>query len=239
MTDIEQALGDFLREEASAAPHYERPFEAVMRLARVRRFLNGAVAVAVVACIAAASVAAARSLSRGEMRPAGEPPPPTPTQVGTQHVLDDAKLIVRLPAGWDLADENLTPNLTEPGELFSAGTGPLPAGGEDCATIPEAAIEAMGPDDALVSVQEEGGDVSHGFPHRPDRFEWDDGTGVFQGCLDTAAVLRQFRLLDRGRGLYAYVAIGSDAPDERRDEALEIVSDLVVCDPGSPPGECE
>jgi hypothetical protein len=153
-------------------------------------------------------------------------------------VIDDANLTINLGPDWELADENLTPILAEPGEVFSAGTGPLLAGGEDCATVPEAAIEAMAPDDALVSIQEEGGETE-GFPERPQRFVWMDGRQtIFQDCIDGDATLRAFRFQDVGRGFYAYVAIGSEASSERIAEAVEILDNLVVCDEKSPPDDC-
>jgi hypothetical protein len=156
----------------------------------------------------------------------------------TENVLDDVKLAVNLGSNWELADENLTPMLTEPGELFSAGTGPMPAGGKDCATVPEAAIEAMAPDDALVSVQEEGG-TTEGFPERPQSFAWEDGQqSTFQSCIEGGASLRGFRFREGGRGFYAYVAVGSEASSERVDEALAILNSLVICDENAPRGDC-
>lgn len=52
---------------------------------------------------------------------------------------------VELPDGWQVAPETLMPN--GPTEQFVASTGDLPVGGDRCAQVPEAALEALGPTD--------------------------------------------------------------------------------------------
>src|SRR4051812_28613168 len=73
-----------------------------------------------------------------------------------------------IPAGWHAASTSLTPHLTNPHEVLTVGTGSLPVGGQ-CAQFPSAALAALGPADALVTVQERLG-TFHGFPARPKRF---------------------------------------------------------------------
>jgi hypothetical protein len=240
MINAEHELRKFFEGEAESIDAPSGMGVAVMRRARVRRVVTAAAAVGLVACLGVLSVAGIKLVSRdGRSVPVGptgreeESPEPRRELVHT-----DGDVIVRLGPGWELADENLTPMLTEPGELFSAGTGPMPDGGKDCATVPEAAIEAMAPDDALVSVQEEGG-TTEGFPERPQSFAWEDGQqSTFQSCIEGGASLRGFRFRDGGRGFYAYVAVGSEASSERVDEALEILNSLVICDENAPRGDC-
>ena len=61
-----------------------------------------------------------------------------------------------LPAGWRLAARTQTPHLNDPREIFSAGTFAFPAPEPGCNMLPIAAVRAVGPDDAFVSVQERG-----------------------------------------------------------------------------------
>ena len=57
------------------------------------------------------------------------------------------------PSTWAIAGESLTPGLTSPTEVFSAGTFPLRPGGEMCGHVPENALRDLGPTDVFVSVQ--------------------------------------------------------------------------------------
>src|SRR4051794_27192383 len=65
-----------------------------------------------------------------------------------------------VPAGWHVARQSLTPHLTNPHELFTAGTGRLPAAPGRCAQFPSAALAAMGARDVLVTVQERYGSAA-------------------------------------------------------------------------------
>lgn len=55
------------------------------------------------------------------------------------------------PPGWQVASENLTPNLVR--LTVTASTADMPVGGEKCGQVPAAALGALGPEDALVSIQ--------------------------------------------------------------------------------------
>src|SRR5205085_8833547 len=93
--------------------------------------------------------------------------PRTPVgRVGRDVRVDGARYV--LPAGWHAASRSLTPHLTNPRELLSAGTGRLPAGGA-CAQMPSAALAAMRAEDVLVTVQERLGSP-RAFPARPAHF---------------------------------------------------------------------
>lgn len=74
-----------------------------------------------------------------------------PTQVWPL-VPGDKGLLAR-PPGWSVASRTLTPSLVAPYEVVTASTADMPVGGDTCAQAPEAAMEALAPGDALVSIQ--------------------------------------------------------------------------------------
>jgi hypothetical protein len=134
-----------------------------------------------------------------------------------------------IPAGWDLASESLTPQLSNPVEILSAGTvrDPRPREGS-CAHMPVGALERIGPRDAFVTVQERYGEPR--FPDRPARFAL---TGrVDHGDAATCAPNEErldeywFGFRDANRGFHVLVVLGSDAPPERRAEALALLDSL-------------
>jgi hypothetical protein len=79
---------------------------------------------------------------------------------------------VSYPSTWHRATSSLTPHLSDPHEILTVGTGPLPVGGPRCAQVPVNALEAVGPAGALVSIQERArAHVDGGFAPRPNRFQ--------------------------------------------------------------------
>ena len=81
-------------------------------------------------------------------------------------------LTVELPRGWQVATENLTPDLVDPREELSVATFPLRYRPTACAHVPGSALEDLGPGDAFVSLQERGldpGSTWADFPARPAR----------------------------------------------------------------------
>lgn len=157
----------------------------------------------------------------------------------TEEVLDDHKLTVYYPKGWNRASETLTPNLDQPTELLSLGTHQLSPGGEDCVQIPERSIESLGPRDAFITLQEASSGVN--FPTRPKNFSAEDGeVSEAEDCLDNGEDIffRRLRFKDEGRFFYAYVAIGDSASSQTRKDVWEILNALIFCDPASPPGDC-
>lgn len=148
-----------------------------------------------------------------------------------------AGLEVTYPGGWARAPERLTPNLggeLGPAEVLTLGTGGLPVGGDDCAQIPERAVESLSQGEALVTVQERL-DALEDFPARPSSF----GAPTFGdqletlGCFTNADDLEHVRydFEERGRGFYAYVTIQRDATAQVREEALAILDSLVIAPP--------
>ena len=157
--------------------------------------------------------------------------PASPTAGWTTYRDAARGLQVQFPSDWRRARTSLTPYLSDPSEVLSLGTGPLrqaPRAG--CAQMPTGALEALGPRDAFVSVQERRTGVGS-YPARPRRFTLSRANRV-RGleCVshaqagDVDAWWIAFR--DRGRGFYALVAIGADAPAARRAAARRVLDSL-------------
>jgi hypothetical protein len=134
-----------------------------------------------------------------------------------------------IPAGWHAAGTSLTPHLTNPREVLTVGTGALPVGGR-CAHFPSAALAALGPTDALVTVQERLGSVAS-FPARPRRFSLPAAnTSEAADCAGPGAAFTSywFEFRDGGRGFHVLVALGSSAPPARAREALAMLDSLRI-----------
>jgi hypothetical protein len=134
-----------------------------------------------------------------------------------------------IPAGWHAARHSLTPHLVDPREVLTAGTGPLPSGGA-CAQNPGAALAAMGPTDALVTVRERHRPVA-GVPPRPRRFTLPPAVrSEAQDCAGRGASFATHLLSFRtaGRDFDAIVALGRAAPRARIREALSVLDSLRV-----------
>jgi hypothetical protein len=149
--------------------------------------------------------------------------PATPTSVHERDFAFD------LPDGWHLASESQTPALTNPVEILSAGTVPFDRPDEaSCAHIPVSAIERIGPQDAFVTVQERYGVPQ--FPQRPEPFTLpprSEGTDAETCARNGKQIdIHWFGFRDAGRGFHVLVAFGSDAPPERRAEAIELLDSL-------------
>jgi len=134
----------------------------------------------------------------------------------------------RVPVSWHVAPRSLTPHLTNPHELFTAGTGRLAARPARCAHMPSAALAAMGPDDVLVTVQERFGS-DRAFPPRPRRFDV-EGTprSEAEECAGENPAFRShwFGFRDRGRGFHVLVAVGRSASDARVRAAMGILDSM-------------
>ena len=130
---------------------------------------------------------------------------------------------IRYPDTWHPAAINLTPHLADPHEIFTVSTGPVPAGGGGCAQVPTAALRAMGPRGALVTIQERA--RSHGEPRRPDRFALHAADrSEASGCVPHARFrswILSFR--DRGRAFDAVVALGNRVSAHTRRLALHVL----------------
>lgn len=138
-----------------------------------------------------------------------------------------------LPDGWQVAESSLTPNLGSPREILSIGTFPMVVGGDTCAQVPEAAMEALGPQDVLVSLQERS-QVDASFAPRPTSFAPLLG-GIALGdafeCVDQnqradIGTLLWLPFREVGRGFYLIVVMGTDVSDEVRDQTVAMLDSL-------------
>jgi len=170
----------------------------------------------------------ARSVAEGVRLVRSRPDPAVVTPT-VDYLDNEDGLWAEVPAGWTLADENLTPNLTDPREILSVGTFPLRVGGRAAtdAFLPGNAIADLGSDDVFVTVQERHGARASDFPARPRSFSPSAicADGAEAGCAyGTALGLQGIRawwipFADpvSGRGFYSFVAMGEDA---YRDPAI-------------------
>ncbi|CAN5477918.1 hypothetical protein BH24ACT7_BH24ACT7_04930 [soil metagenome] len=156
------------------------------------------------------------------IRPGGDTPPATPTTVPgplVTYIDPGGRFEVSYPAGWILADEDLTPQGGVGPELFAVGTFPMRPTFGNCSPQPGGALDDMGPGDAFVWVEERPGNTSN--DPRPDSFAplldgVDENTDTYL-CMDPAeraelGVLQWLSFTDAGSDFYAVVAVGRDAP---------------------------
>jgi hypothetical protein len=137
---------------------------------------------------------------------------------------------VSYPSNWDRASRSLTPFLSDPHEILTVGTGPLPVGGPRCAQAPVNALEAVGATGALVSVQERApANADNSFPPRPGRFRLRPSpTLEIPACLAPRGRPRLYWIpfTDHGRQFYALVALGRTATIRTRDDTLRVLDSL-------------
>jgi hypothetical protein len=167
-----------------------------------------------------------------------EPPHPSPAPAEwSLHASVELGYSVRYPAVWRRVAEPLMPLLSDPTEILALATFDAAHGGDNCAHMPENALEAMGPQDALLVLEERhggpetGGGTLADYPERPAHFGPNDGyPSEASECLDRP---KQFfdRLIpfrDQQRRFYAYVAFGKQASDKTRQEAWMILDSLLL-----------
>ena len=136
-------------------------------------------------------------------------------------------LSAQIPAGWAVAEESLTPALEDTVEILSTGTGAFKPGSDRCAHIPERTLEALGGEDAFVTLVEL--ETGRGLPLRPADLGAADGEEPeSRGCLANGERLdyRVIPFTDAGRDFYLYVAFGPRATAERRREADDLLASL-------------
>jgi hypothetical protein len=150
---------------------------------------------------------------------------------------------ITYPAGWTVADENLTPWLSSPSEILSLGTFPLrvsehPDDGFRLFDAPVApvALRDIGSDDAFISLQESTALVAGSTEHRPDHFgPLGCGESIY-GCRPSEELPEAWRdapfrawwipFEDAGRAFYLFVAIGTDATPGLRQQAWAVADSL-------------
>ena len=134
-------------------------------------------------------------------------------------------LVVSLPAGWRLARQSLTPRLTDPREIMTATTFPAVPVPRACTAFPAV---ALGPGDALVSVQERSG--ASRFPARPRRFGPAPmspiGLRMANACVGGAGEVSYQDFSDGLRNFHALVVVDTRATPLVRDQAYGILDRL-------------
>lgn len=136
---------------------------------------------------------------------------------------------VTYPETWQQAPSPLTPNLSDPLELFALGTYKLRPGGDRCAHQPVTAVEDLGPKDALIVIFErEPPYPESGYPPRSGWPELDEGTNRF--CVPGSTRSDSWLSFgESGRAFYALIAVGQNASDERRAQ-LRAIYDSIIFD---------
>jgi hypothetical protein len=143
---------------------------------------------------------------------------------------------VPVPAGWHRSHPRLVPKLLDPREILSLGNfGMRVGGGGNCGREPKAAIDAMKPGDALVTVQEVAvfpklrSHLRQNFSARPRRFGLDElQGGAWLGDSRTAGPMRYAKLVfsDRGRAFEALVYVDGPPGLALRREVEAILGGL-------------
>jgi hypothetical protein len=152
---------------------------------------------------------------------------------------------VTYPSGWTVAEENLTPWLSSPGEILSLGTFPLRVSEDPDdglrildAPVAPAALADMDARDALISIQETSNVDPDFFEPRSPTFGPLGCEDAIYGCrpsedadLPDAARNVPFRawwipFRDSGRAFYLFVAIGNEAAAGLRADAWAVADSL-------------
>jgi len=142
---------------------------------------------------------------------------------------DDHRFTAALPAGWELAAQSLTPRLSNPVEILTAGTvhGMRPLEGS-CAHMPVGALERMGTRHAFVTVRERYGEPR--FPDRAAHFTLPPQprhTEASECVLNGNRLdVHWFGFRDARRGFHVLVAFGREAAPGRHEEALALLDSL-------------
>lgn len=133
-------------------------------------------------------------------------------------------ITVSLPPGWFLAQETLTPRLTDPHEVLSAASFPLAYSEGRCNHQPDGAAAPMTSHDAFITLQERrAGGL---FGPRPDRFAQALGSRLYS-CLPVMESL-MFEFSEAGRSFHALVYLGRQASQETKDRAFRILDRLRI-----------
>jgi hypothetical protein len=137
----------------------------------------------------------------------------------------------RVPDGWHARTMRLTA-VDWPVQRLAVASYPLVQKLPDDGCYPRSALEAMGPDDALVILIEytsEFADIGSlpRFPLRT-RLHLDEGTFAPYECFGDSYLIR-FR--EHGRRFQAHVAFGDRTLTQTRSKALAVLNSLVV-EPG-------
>lgn len=143
---------------------------------------------------------------------------------GRQRYLDNAgRFEISYPRDWFQAESSLTPNLSDPSELFSVASFPLVYRETECAHMPKGALDVMGSSDVFVSVQERKA-LGSDFEPRPQDFSQARKPTRLE-CIPEN--LRQYwiRFKDAQRRFYALLVFGPSASLKSRELAWAVLND--------------
>lgn len=156
---------------------------------------------------------------------------------GEVHVAEivGSDMVVTYPAGWYLAEEDLTPIVGNPREVFTIGSFPMRPGGPNCAQFPTQAMHDLTANDVLVTLQERRGAHHEGFDPRPERF------GPVTGSSNTTAIeclnpeeradvgtMHWIWFTEHDRYFHALVVLGREASRQDVLAAWSTLDHLVV-----------
>ncbi|HEX6581736.1 MAG TPA: hypothetical protein VF195_12810 [Actinomycetota bacterium] len=157
---------------------------------------------------------------------------------------DEARrYVVTYPTTWVVADENLTPWLSSPSEILSLGTFPLRASAHPDdgfrlfdAPVAPAALQDMRSEDAFLSLQDSGGVFAGSTESRPDHFGPLGCDESIYGCRPSQELPEAWRdapfrawwipFEDAGRAFHLFVAIGTEATPELRQQTWAVADSL-------------
>lgn len=118
--------------------------------------------------------------------------------------------------------------------MLSLATYPLRSGGKRCSHIPVNALNDLGPQDAVLYMQEP--EYVENLPPRPATFsvqfstasEYAFEVSIFR-CLKAKNLMyAMVPFEDEGRNFFAFLAIGLQASDETRKELLSVLNSLRI-----------
>ena len=140
---------------------------------------------------------------------------------------EKARLTLRYPPDWSVRSAPIMPLLLEPRELITLSTSAIPPADESCRQTPEAAVEALGPKDALISLLEYESDAdARPRPQRMLPYHGDRPATCRRLQLPHGLLFRAQRFEDRGRVFHLYLAVGESASDRTRRQVTEILNGM-------------
>lgn len=131
------------------------------------------------------------------------------------------RISITVPDGWHRATTTLTPGLVNPREVLSMGTSHL-VPSDMSANMPSVAAQAVGPRDALISLQERRDASPNDFPGRPSVFRLQEvsRTQIWGSSLSYGARSWWIPFRDRDRAFYLLVVAGREIPVDGLNEIL-------------------
>jgi hypothetical protein len=148
----------------------------------------------------------------------------------TSYSVHAPRYSVELPDSWRLAPERMS-RISEPRELFSAGTARLTWRPTNCEAFAGAAGASMGAADVVLTVWERRHvrqATGLDFPARPAAFgPVGSGEAAGSGCREPRGTVTHWRnFSDAERHFHTLVRIGPDAPPESVEDAWHVLDSV-------------